>query len=412
MKILNNNQFFITEINENEYVFYNAMKHFATKLDKVALYIIDLIYTYKDIDLILDNIDQKHHEIVKEIYNKTEESGMLSIKKEKIPDLEKISSIPYQFYLHLTHKCNLKCTYCYNKDVRITFNDLELSDWYKIIDQIIPYANHIILTGGEPFLFKDIEKIVDYIKDKKENIIIEIISNCMHDFESGKFDNIFSKISLICFSCDSVSQVLERINFKPDVFVKNINYVKNKFPHLFVTLSTTYTKNGEESLSELLLFAKSNDCNSKFVIIIPNNADEKILMPSVERYTEKLRRNQITKKLNPRGLTCGASFGLCSVDAMGNLYPCQNLHYREFHLGNLLKTTFEEIYKRKSTFQKRAEFSVDNITICKECNLRYICKAGCRAATFRLEGNALNHPENLCEYYKAAAIAKLISIPL
>jgi radical SAM protein with 4Fe4S-binding SPASM domain len=234
----------------------------------------------------------------------------------------------------------------------------------------------------------------------------------MHDFESGRYDNIFSKLSLICFSCDSISQELERINFKPDVFVKNIHYVKNKFPHLFVTLSTTYTKNGEESLSEIIMFAKSNDCNSKFVIIIPNNADEKKLMPTLESYIKRLSETKTTGKLSSRGLLCGAGFGLSSIDALGNLFPCQNLHYDEFYLGNLLDTSFDELFKKESTFIKRAGLSINNINVCNECNLRYICKAGCRAATFRLEGSATNYPESLCEYYKAEAIVKLNKIPL
>jgi sulfatase maturation enzyme AslB (radical SAM superfamily) len=158
MDIFGNTQFIITKNKENDYIFYNPVKHFATQLDEATLRIIDIIYTYQDINYILGNINPKHHAIVKDIYAKVQETGMLSLEEEKnIPDFNLSTQMPHQFYLHLTNKCNLKCSYCYNKDVRTSFVDLELHEWKNIIEQIIPYAKHIVLTGGEAFLHKDMQ---------------------------------------------------------------------------------------------------------------------------------------------------------------------------------------------------------------------------------------------------------------
>lgn len=42
------------------------------------------------------------------------------------------------------------------------------------------------------------------------------------------------------------------------------------------------------------------------------------------------------------------------------------------------------------------------ITINTNCNVKYICSAGCRAVTYKLEGNIMSYPKTLCKYYKLA----------
>lgn len=53
---------------------------------------------------------------------------------------------------------------------------------------------------------------------------------------------------------------------------------------------------------------------------------------------------------------------------------------------------------------QRSTVFIDN------CNVKYICAAGCRAATINLEGSAANWPKTLCNYYKEQAINNLRSI--
>lgn len=414
LDILKERRYTIIEVEKNkDYIFYNGVRHFACRLDYLTLNILNLVYVYKDKEIILSNIDKKHHHHVIDILTKIEEAKMLSLEDDDNKfNYADSPQMPSQFYLHITYDCNLGCTYCYNKDIRIHKNSLKLEDWHKLLDKILPHAKLIVLTGGEPFLRKDIEQIVDYIKDNKPEVIVEIISNCMHDFESGQFDNVFSRINGISFSCDDLTKERqERKNFKPERFIKNIKYIKHKYPNLYIGISSTFIKNSEGALDELIEFSRENDCRPRSVLVIPNNEEEMHLLPTIEDYRKRLMLEPVKSKLRNKQLYCGAGFGLCSLDPLGNAYPCQNMHYDEFLLGNLLEQSVQDIFQSKETKKWRAGLSIENIPECNECNIKYICGAGCRAATFRLEKGVLNFPKILCEYYRTDAMQKLACIP-
>ena len=80
-------------------------------------------------------------------------------------------------------------------------------------------------------------------------------------------------------------------------------------------------------------------------------------------------------------------------------------------MGNLNNTTIDDIINSKVYHNIFLNYSVDNISVCKDCNVRYICGAGCRAATANLEQDPTAFPRTLCEYYKEKAINTLRSIP-
>ena len=77
-------------------------------------------------------------------------------------------------WLNLNRKCNLKCNWCYAKNA----NDQELSvnDAYRIIDFLLDIKiNHLTLIGGEPTVYRDLDKIVYYAHEK--NINVGIVTN-------------------------------------------------------------------------------------------------------------------------------------------------------------------------------------------------------------------------------------------
>ena len=204
LKILSEPKFQIFKDKE-DYVFYNSVRHYSCRISLLDLSIFNLIYSLGEIEVILTYISQKYHEYVKQVYRAVKSSHALDIS----PSLE-AKSIEYKepstYYLHLTYKCNLDCIYCYNKKIRSSYIDeLSLEEWYSILDKILPFSSKFILTGGEPFLYKHIREIILYIKKYNKGINIEIISNCMIDYCNNQFDEVFTNISQIIFSCDNIS---------------------------------------------------------------------------------------------------------------------------------------------------------------------------------------------------------------
>ena len=219
-----NNYLIISTEKENEFIFYNSNIHYGRKCNTLELHLLDLVYKYKSADYIADKVNEKYKEQVRTACLKIIDSKILSTEKFSEDKTDTIC-MPSIYYIHLTYKCNLSCTYCYNKDIRKNKKELALEQWKKIIDKIVPYASSITLTGGEVFLCQNLLNLVQYIKEKKRTISINCISNCMHDFSEERFQTILAYIDSITFSCDSVYAEKDRKGFNPDLFQNNIKYL-------------------------------------------------------------------------------------------------------------------------------------------------------------------------------------------
>lgn len=105
---------------------------------------------------------------------------------------------PLMANLLLTNRCNLKCIYCYPQVFRRNLDDMTTDKWLKITDELYKMgARVIVLMGGEPLLFKDIDVIVDRVKSY--GIICEMITNGY--LIEKKIDTV-KKLDSICISLD------------------------------------------------------------------------------------------------------------------------------------------------------------------------------------------------------------------
>ena len=409
LKILSEPKFQIFK-DENDFIFYNSVRHFSSRLSLLDLSIFNLIYSLKNLEDILVSIPQKYHEYVKSVFNAAISCRALDLSSSNSKKIE--YNIPKTYYIHLTYKCNLDCIYCYNKKIRSDFSkETTLTDWKIILDKILPHATNIVLTGGEPFLSKYINEIILYIKDYNSNINIEIISNGMVDFrKNNNFDEVFTNITRITFSCDNLSNINQpRIHFKPDLFKKNIHYLKCKYPNLPILVSSVYSCVNFQELEKIKNFCNHVSTEFKSVLIVPGNKDEINLLPPLEEFCSTL--NKSIKKYPKKRMHCGAAIGVISINPKGDVYPCQSLMNDEFFMGSLMTSSMDDIMQSKIFDLFRHEYCVDNIDTCKDCNVKYICAAGCRAATINIEGSAKECPKTLCRYYKEIALNKLRSIP-
>lgn len=144
-----NPAFLIIPINTTEFVFYNSLQHRASRLSYLEMRILDMYYTYQDKDYILSQFNEDKKETPAEALRAIDNHKLLLC--EDIHDADSYQPVfPSSYYLHLTYKCNLKCTYCYNKNIRKeNVSILTLPEWEIIIDKIAPFAKIITLTGNE-----------------------------------------------------------------------------------------------------------------------------------------------------------------------------------------------------------------------------------------------------------------------
>lgn len=383
---------------EYPYVFYNSIRHIGCRINKLELFLLNLLYKYREIDYILSKFSEDKQELIKGSLDFISQNSLLSTKELEFEPEKAL--YPSVYYIHLTYRCNLKCSYCYNKNARKgRYEEFEYSEWCKMIDKIKPHAKNVTLTGGEFLLYHDIERIVKYIRLEIPNVELSCISNCMHDFSSPTVRTVLSCIDKIMLSCDSVNNVGERVGFKPELFKKNVQYVKREFPHIKVSVSSTATSGKGRCLNENMQFCNAHDCDYANILMVPHEVGEIDLMPSITEQLEHERilyadKDMTISELPQIRRSCGAGSSVCSIDPFGNVYPCQSLMYESCLMGNLLEKDIDDLDFVNT--ERRMLPMVDDIPSCRKCSVKYLCGGGCLATGYTLNGNVFDRNRLTC----------------
>ncbi len=86
-----------------------------------------------------------------------------------------------RIYAVVTYRCNLDCSYCGNKvlGVRPRMEEIGWGKWARLIDSFPARVREVVISGGEPFLYQDIGKLINHLTDR------------------GKFVTIFSNLEML-----------------------------------------------------------------------------------------------------------------------------------------------------------------------------------------------------------------------
>ena len=146
-------------------------------------------------------------------------------------------------YIQVTRNCNQNCKFCSNPPNR---NSLPFSKIIKFIDDFIERKYQgVILTGGEPTLFEDLDKVITYCV--KKNFPVRIITNAQKlsdaDYLKKLRDSGLEDLHISIYSCrekiqsfltenpSSLSNIKKALNNirRFDSLRVNINIVINKY---------------------------------------------------------------------------------------------------------------------------------------------------------------------------------------
>jgi MoaA/NifB/PqqE/SkfB family radical SAM enzyme len=68
---------------------------------------------------------------------------------------------PYAVTFYVTHKCNLACRYCTQKEPDVFSDELPTRETIALLKRIRKETDSIVITGGEPTLRPDIEELAE-----------------------------------------------------------------------------------------------------------------------------------------------------------------------------------------------------------------------------------------------------------
>ena len=323
-----------------------------------------------------------------------------------IPFMNGRAMPPLFLFLELTYQCNLRCPYCYvhpagKKPKREEREELTAAEIDHIVDQTPPWTL-IFLSGGEPLIRNDFDKILRRIAPKR---LCHIYTNGTMISPADVEQWVTVGVSSVAFSLDGPKEIHDAIRGR-GTFSSIMSAVemlsrakerKNKrFP--FINLRATITAQNAGSLAEMMRLAEDARADyCTFQILLPSSRvggadlqdelESSLQPPPFEAFPTSTLADQLCRlrnapsfrtrlrilpnlpisslvrhyenRLHPRDLFCVSPWTVMYVTPSGEVYPCLNyrvgslrdqplrkvwnsLRYRQFRLRVLRRGLFED----------------------------------------------------------------------
>lgn len=127
---------------------------------------------------------------------------------------------PSSIMLEVTNHCNLGCITCpreYGFGNAMDKGTIELEKMKKVVDEVGPYIDSIGLTGlGETLLYKKLEEILEYIKNKNKGIQTFISTNAHVPGADQYIGKMAPYLDTVQISIDGIGKTYETVRLKSD----------------------------------------------------------------------------------------------------------------------------------------------------------------------------------------------------
>lgn len=318
-------------------------------------------------------------------------------------------------YIEIINICNLNCNTCYN---RSGLNNIKKEISYEQLDLIINKllelnCTEIVLSGGEPFLHSEIDKIA-LLTQKYPTLRFCILTNGTIFNENiintyNSVDNLSFQISLDG-SCEEINKKTRGNNN----FGKTVKFIDELIKHKKkIILKMVISQLNISDVEDFYLFSINKRIKPSYAFI--NRAgngekdwDQKCLTAkqklSVIKLIDKLNDEHKLKVFPP---LCSSDCPLddtesamqISIKVDGSILPCQLLYDSKYSIGNIFNFHLEE---SETNLLKIAAMNLERKKIdygCTKCIIRSQCKKGCMAAAYFISNDPFGNDGD-CEFRK------------
>ncbi len=281
-------------------------------------------------------------------------------------------STPLYINIEPTSYCNLNCSMCPLDDSRKKgFMDFDL--YKKIVDQSSKMKINIarLFLAGEPFLYKEIDKMISYAH--KKNMKVEIHTNGTLLTKEMSDKILLDPPDYLSFSIDGNSekeynemrinadfnQMMDKVIY----FLKEKKRKKIKIPFVIIQNMIWY-KPEEKEQKNLIKYFKD----------LPIN-DFKQMYPYV--WGDEVKNTQNTSQFRPQGkhyVGCSAPWDHISICWDGTVVSCcEDLNGKQI-IGNVNEEPLQKIWHGKNLIKIRKAIkkrNFDGLNLCQSCHRLY-----------------------------------------
>lgn len=356
----------------------------------------------------------------------------LNIIDHSIVKNKKKRMYPTTASFEITRRCNLDCIHCYNRGIASTYrieNELTTKQVFQVIDGLCDLGILILtVTGGEPFLRKDILNILNYIKNNTQiTLIIQTNGTLINKNVSEYLSKILTENDIIQVSLDGPRDIHNKIRGTEcwSRVMESLKLLSEN--NLSTEVNITPTTLNEDHIIPLLYqlegikkfgaspMAVFNENDKKYVPDIKKllNTEKEvinILQSKGIEYTlgiggefcqyhsfkteelTYLKNSKSSIKILNEGVQCNAGITKFHITYDGRVFPCVFLQFDNFLMGNILQKSLKNIW---------AEWNINktirdlNNTKCASCDFLHVCKGGCVGMAYSYYKD-INKPDPRC----------------
>ncbi len=317
-------------------------------------------------------------------------------------------SLPASAYIHVTERCNLSCVGCYSRngttDPDPTIESLETMLSFLKHHQI----DRVHVSGGEPFLRKDIDALIRLSKERIGIKYIDIATNgtaCKKETLRA----MAQYVDLICVSIGSYRTECGNSIKGVGLFETVMDNVQTMIGlGINVCLIPTIHSKNYTDIPHYIDLARKIGARVSFSLLSCSACNRNLGQYAFDDQSLNGLANtlyhlmQSTKRMPclvaKKG--CHAGVRQISLDVRGNIYPCHMLQAPPFLMGNAITGELCSKSAHSPELEKILSFDVDRHAVCRSCEYRNLCGGGCLARSF-CNDSSLDRVDPYCSLLKS-----------
>lgn len=318
---------------------------------------------------------------------------------------------------HITERCNLRCTHCYQD--QFCADELDFPQLCQIIDQLKYFLSQrqsdtpaseirglINVTGGEPFVRNDFFDLLEIFAENRDRFHFGILTNgtLIDEHVARRLREL--KTAYVQVSLEGSPKTNDAIRGEG-----TFNRITAALEHLTaqgirtMVSFTAHRGNFREFLDVARVAFELNVNRVWADRLIPYGAGMSLENPELTppetreffeimaaAYRESQERFCRTEVFMGRALQflaggghpyrCEAGNRLVALGANGDLYPCRRMPVR---IGNLLEKPLIDLYRQSPFLQKLRRHEISSG--CASCTFKRTCRGGLKCLSYAVWGN-------------------------
>ena len=327
-----------------------------------------------------------------------------------------------ELFIEVTNCCFQYCVHCSSYAIDKNYPEIQFKDLKRVVDQALPLGlQNVTLSGGEPFLYGDLYKALEYFTHK--NLLTSIYTCGVIKDSQGNLSyigkDIFEKfknknLNKIIFSLHGASSSTQdniaNTNGSFNFVMQSLDNAQHA--GINIELHVVPMRSNLYDLEDILKIAiKKKIQQVSFLRFVPQGRGDLSMEPTKEQYRILMEKYKIWKKkysdikirfgtpyncLTLEGKRCTAGIDKLLITANGEYFPCEAFKYLKGTRNSIYNTDIVDFWAHDVLMNELRSVSVDNISVCNTCPNKDLCRAGCAGQRLRRNGSLMKGPDSSC----------------